>query len=57
MLYEVKIYDGGGTLLNIVSPRELEERSNKKYRSLLTNRDRGHIMRLEDDEEVSAVSL
>lgn len=57
MLYEVKIYDDGGTLLNIISPRELEERSNEKYRSLLTNRDREHIMRLEDEEDISAVSL
>jgi hypothetical protein len=52
MLYEVKIYDGGGNLLNVVSPQELDEESTDNLRSMFTKRDREHIMSLENDEQV-----
>lgn len=52
MLYEVKIYDGGGNLLNIVSPQEMEKKSTESMRALFSQRDREHIMSLEDDEQV-----
>lgn len=52
MLYEVKIYDGGGNLLNTVSPREMEQKSTESFRALFTQRDRAHIMSLEDEEQV-----
>jgi len=51
MLYEVKIYDGGGNLLNVVSPQEMEEKSADNLRSMLSERDREHIMSLEDNEQ------
>jgi len=52
MLYEVKIYDGGGNLLNVVSPQELDEKSTEDLRSMLTERDKEHIMSLESNEQV-----
>lgn len=56
MLYEVKIYDSGGNLLNVVSPQELDKESIDKLRSMLTKRDREHIMSLESNEQVISVS-
>lgn len=56
MLYEVKIYDGGGNLLNVVSPQELDKEATDKFRSVLTKRDREHIMSLENDEQMISVS-
>ncbi|MFQ5445164.1 MAG: hypothetical protein ACE5EK_11190, partial [Nitrospinales bacterium] len=50
-LYEVKIFDGGGNLLNIISPKELEKKSTESFRALLSQRDREHIMSLEDEEQ------
>lgn len=52
MLYEVKIYDGGGNLLNVVSPQEMEQKSTESIRAMFSQRDREHIMSLEDDEQV-----
>ncbi|GJL79108.1 MAG: hypothetical protein NPINA01_20970 [Nitrospinaceae bacterium] len=51
MLYEVKIYDGGGNLLKIVSPQELENKTTENIRSMFSKRDREHIMSLENDEQ------
>jgi hypothetical protein len=56
MLYEVKIYDGGGNLLNVVSPKELDKESTDNLRAMLTERDREHIMSLESNEQVISVS-
>jgi len=56
MLYEVKIYDGGGNLLNVVSSQELEKESIDNLRSMLTKRDREHIMSLESNDQVISVS-
>jgi hypothetical protein len=55
MLYEVKIYDGTGKLMNIVTRQELEKRSLEYVRAQLTERDREHVMSLEDEEEMSAM--
>lgn len=56
MLYEVKIYDGGGNLLNVVSSQELEKESIDNLRSMLTKRDREHIMSLESNDQVISAS-
>ena len=56
MLYEVKIYDGTGNLMNIVTRRELEKRSLEYIRTQFTERDKEHVMSLEDEEEVSAMT-
>ena len=56
MLYEVKIYDGTGNLMNIVTRQELEKRSLENIRTQFTERDREHIMSLEDEEETSAMA-
>ncbi len=53
MLYEVKVYDGNGKLVNIVSSAELYKRTTDYVRSQLTKRDREHIMSLEDDAQTS----
>lgn len=53
MLYEVKVYDGNGKLLNIVSPAELNKRTTDYLRSQLTERDKAHIMSLEEDAQTS----
>ena len=55
MLYEVKVYDRTGKLTNIVTQAELEKRSMDYVRGQLTERDREHVMSLEDDEQVSAM--
>jgi len=55
MLYEVKVYDRTGKLTNIVTRMELEKRSQDYVRTQLTERDREHVMSLEDDEQVSAM--
>jgi hypothetical protein len=52
MLYEVKIYDSDGNLLNVVSPKELDKESTDNLRAMLTERDREHIMSLEGNEQV-----
>lgn len=49
MLYEVKIYDGSGNLVNIISRQDLERRSTDYVRAQLTERDREHILSLEED--------
>lgn len=56
MLYEVKIYDGSGNLLKVVSSKELDQESTDNLRSMLTERDREHIMSLESNEQVISVS-
>ena len=56
MLYEVKIYDGGGNLLNVVSHKELDKESTDNLRAMLTERDREHIISLESNEQVISVS-
>lgn len=56
MFYEVKIYDGTGNLMNIVTRQELEKRSLECIRTQITERDREHIMSLEDEEETSAMA-
>lgn len=55
MLYEVKIFDGTGKLMNIVTRRELEKKSLEYVRTQFTTRDREHVMSLEDEEELSAM--
>jgi hypothetical protein len=55
MLYEVKVYDGAGKLMNIVTRQELEKRSLEYVRAQFTTRDREHVMSLEDEEELSAM--
>jgi hypothetical protein len=55
MLYEVKIFDGTGKLMNIVTRQELEKRSLEYVRAQFTERDRDHVMSLEDEEELSAI--
>ncbi len=55
MLYEVRVYDRAGQLKNIVTSTELEQRSKDYARNQLTERDRAHVMSLEDDEQVSAM--
>ena len=55
MLYEVKVYDRTGKLTNIVTRTELEKRSQDYVRNQLTERDREHVMSLEDDGQVSAM--
>jgi len=54
MLYEVKIYDGTGNLMNIITRQELEKRSLKYVRTQFTERDREHVLSLEDEEETSS---
>ena len=49
MLYEVKIYDGSGNLVNIISRQDLERRSTDYVRAQLTERDREHILSLTED--------
>ena len=49
MLYEVKIYDGTGNLVNTISSEDLERRSTDYVRAQLTERDREHILSLEED--------
>ena len=49
MLYEVKIYDGNGNLVNTISPADLERRSTDYVRAQLTERDREHILSLDED--------
>jgi len=56
MLYEVKIYDGTGNLMNIVTRQELEKRSLEYIRTQFTERDKEHVMSLEDEEEASAMT-
>jgi hypothetical protein len=56
MLYEVKIYDGRGNLMNIVTRQELEKRSLEYVRTQFSERDREHVMSLEDEEEASAMT-
>jgi len=56
MLYEVKIYDGSGKLVNIISPADLDKRSTDYVRAQLTERDRDHIMSLEEDVQRPAMS-
>jgi hypothetical protein len=56
MLYEVKIYDGAGKLMNIISRTELEKRSMDYVRDQFTKRDKEHIMSLENDEQASEMS-
>jgi len=56
MLYEVKIYDGTGHLMNIVTRQELETKSLEYVRTQFTERDREHVMSLEDEEEASAMT-
>jgi hypothetical protein len=56
MLYEVKIYDRTGKLMNIISRAELEKRSMDYVRDQFTKRDREHIMSLQDDEQAPAMS-
>ncbi len=55
MLYEVKIYDRSGNLSNVVSSQELNKKSTNDLRSLLTKRDRAHIMSLEGTEQINSV--
>ena len=55
MLYEVRIYDGTGKLMNIVTRPELEKRSLEYVRTQFTERDREHVMSLEDEDETSAM--
>ncbi len=55
MLYEVRIYDGTGKLMNIVTRSELEKRSLDYVRTQFTERDREHVMSLEDEDETSAI--
>ena len=57
MLYEVKIYDGSGNLVNTVSPAELEKKSTDYLISMLTERDREYIMSLEEDGQTAEMSL
>lgn len=49
MLYEVKIYDGTGNLVNTISSADLERRSTDYVRAQLTERDKEHILSLEED--------
>ena len=56
MLYEVKIYDGTGNLMNIVTRQELEKKSLEYVCTQFTERDREHVMSLEDEEEASAMT-
>jgi len=56
MLYEVKIYDGTGNLMNIVTRQELEKRSLEYVRTQFTERDKEHIMSLENEEQTSAMT-
>lgn len=56
MLYEVKIYDGSGKLVNTVSPEDLDKRSTDFFRAQLTERDKQHILSLEEDAQTSEVS-
>lgn len=56
MLYEVKIYDGTGNLMNIVTRQELEKRSLEYIRTQFTERDKEHVMSLEDEEETSVMT-
>lgn len=56
MLYEVKIYDGTGSLMNIVTRQELEKRSLEYLRTQFTERDKEHVLSLEDEDETSAMS-
>ena len=56
MLYEVKIYDGTGNLMNIITRQELEKRSLEYTRTQFTERDKEHVMSLEDEEETSAMT-
>jgi len=55
MLYEVKIYDCKGNLMNIITPADLERKSTGYLRSLLTERDRDYIMSLEEDEHTPEI--
>jgi len=57
MLYEVKIFDGNGNLINTISAAELEKRSTDYVCSLFTKRDREHIMSLEDEEQTNGRGL
>jgi len=56
MLYEVKIYDSTGKLMNIITRAELEKRSLDYNRAQFTERDREHILSLEGEELAPAVS-
>lgn len=56
MLYEVKIYDGTGNLMNIITRQELEKKSLEYIRTQFTERDREHVLSLEDEDETSAMS-
>lgn len=56
MLYEVKVYDGKGNLVNIVSPADLEKRTTDYLRAQLTERDKEHIMSLEEDGQTTEMS-
>ena len=57
MLYEVKIYDGSGNLVNIISRQDLERRSTDYVRAQLTERDREHILSLEEDGQTPETNL
>lgn len=56
MLYEVKVYDGTGNLMNIITRQELEKKSLEYIRTQFTERDREHVLSLEDEDETSAMS-
>ena len=53
MLYEVKIFDGNGNLVKTISSADLERRSTDYVRAQLTERDREHILSLEEDGQAS----
>ncbi len=53
MLYEVKVYDSSGKLVNVVSPEDLDKRSTEFVRAQLTERDKQHILSLEEDAQTS----
>ncbi len=55
MLYEVKIFDGGGNLLKVVPPEVLEKRSTEQAREMITDRDRQHVLRFEDEAQILEV--
>jgi len=56
MLYEVKIYDCKGKLVNTISSADLDKRSTNYVRAQLTERDKNHIMSLEEDSQTPAMS-
>ena len=57
MLYEVKIFDGNGNLVKTISSADLERRSTDYVRAQLTERDREHILSLEEDGQAPEMNL